>query len=110
MLREFMIKNILQIVIVSLLFGVAIFASQDNISWRRAFIKEVPKPLFTKKQIETISLADTIMLHQNDRNIFLDVRAKRYYDYAHIPGAINQSSSNRQKQSQVERSEKSYKI
>jgi rhodanese-related sulfurtransferase len=29
------------------------------------------------------------MLHQNDRNIFIDTRIKRYYDYAHIPGAIN---------------------
>ena len=81
--------NILKIIIVSLFLGVAVFASQNKISWKEAFIKEQPEILQDTERIETVSLADTIMLHQNERNIFLDVRMKRYYDYAHIPGAVN---------------------
>ena len=84
-----MLKNVVKIIVISLFLGIAIFASQNHLSLKKLFIKEEPKSLLNYEQIETTSLADTIMLHQNEKNIFVDVRIKKYYDYAHIPGAMN---------------------
>ena len=84
-----MLKNVVKIMVISFFLGIAVFASQKNISLKKLFIKEEPKSLLNYEQIETTSLADTIMLHQNEKNIFVDVRIKKYYDYAHIPGAMN---------------------
>lgn len=83
------LKNVVKIIILSFFLGVAIFASQEKLSWEHTFFKKTPTSVSATRRIETISLPDTIMLHQNEKNIFLDVRAKRYYDYAHIPNAMN---------------------
>lgn len=84
-----MIKSTIKILVTSLCLGMLIFTSQDAISWSAAFIRPKSSPNQKTRRIETVNLADTIMLHKNNTNVFLDVRAKRYHDYACIPGSRN---------------------
>jgi len=41
------------------------------------------------REIETITLADTLIFHRNPENIFVDARERNYYDYAHVASAVN---------------------
>jgi rhodanese-related sulfurtransferase len=80
---------IFNLLLTSCVSGTIIFLVQKDISFKDIFR---PNKLGNKpaiKQIESISLPDTIMFQQNQMNAFIDVREKKFYDYAHIPGAIN---------------------
>ena len=65
------------------------FLAQKDISYKDIFRSNKSDNKPTVKQIESISLPDTIMFQQNPNNVFIDVREKKFYDYAHIPGAIS---------------------
>jgi len=74
--------------VISIVVGVVVFFAQGTISFKpdNKNINENEQPT---KLIDTIPLADAIILRQNANNIFIDVREKQFYNYAHINGAIN---------------------
>jgi rhodanese-related sulfurtransferase len=82
-------NNIFKILLISCASGIIIFLAQKDISYKDIFRSNKSGNEPAVKQIETISLPDAIMFQQNPRNVFVDVREKKFYDYAHIPGAIN---------------------
>ncbi len=80
---------LLKLSFISFLIGAIFFLSQNTISLFAdpsiALIeRDQPVDIFDK-----INLADTIIFSQNADTILIDVRDKQFYNYAHIPGAIN---------------------
>jgi len=82
-------NNIFKILFISCASGIIMFLAQKEISFNEIFRQNKTGNKPTVKQIESISLPDTIMFQQNPNNVFIDVREKKFYDYAHIPGAIS---------------------
>jgi rhodanese-related sulfurtransferase len=82
-------NNIFKILLVSCVSGIIMFLAQKDISYKDIFRSNKSDNKPAVRQIESISLSDTIMFRQNPKNIFIDVRDKKFYDYVHIPGAIN---------------------
>lgn len=67
--------------------GITVFFAQGTIPFKpdKHTVENTP-PV---KLPDTITLADAILLHQNKSNVFIDVREKQFYDYAHIVGSVN---------------------
>ncbi|MEI6422103.1 MAG: rhodanese-like domain-containing protein, partial [Lentisphaerota bacterium] len=80
---------LVRILLTSCVSGAIVFLAQKDISYKEIFRSSKPGNKPAIKQIESILLPDTIMFQQNPKNVFLDVREKKFYDYAHISGAIN---------------------
>ena len=82
--------GMLKIITCSSFCAVLIFISQDRIGLQSLFARkegsvvEVPA-----LKISSIDLAQAIQLHFNPKVVFLDVRAKGFYDYGHISRAQN---------------------
>ncbi|MDR1303891.1 MAG: rhodanese-like domain-containing protein [Verrucomicrobiales bacterium] len=82
--------NLAKIIALSLTFGTIILMTQENLNWRD-LLAPIAKPVKTEETVkfENIGLPQAIRFFHAERTIFLDVRAKQFYDYGHIEDALN---------------------
>jgi rhodanese-related sulfurtransferase len=75
---------------VAAFFSLVIYLTQAKVQVADLFSKPAPAPVVEPSvRLEIINLADALQLFHNPSVVFLDVRAKRYFDYGHIKGALN---------------------
>jgi rhodanese-related sulfurtransferase len=75
-----------------LIFNCLIFLTQDHFDYSGLFASPQnhnAKSTERLGSVETIELAQTLQLFNNERTIFLDIRDKQFYDYGHIERAAN---------------------
>jgi rhodanese-related sulfurtransferase len=81
---------IAKIIALTTLCSSAIYLTQDKVSLSSLFVTH-NQPVASEVvfRFETISLPQVLQYFNNPETFFLDVRAKQFYDYGHINGAIN---------------------
>jgi rhodanese-related sulfurtransferase len=80
------VRHIGIILVLSLAFGMIIFASQRRFKWKYIFLRE---PAKKQKQIYPIVLGDVLRLQKSPKTIIVDPRLPHLFATAHINGAIN---------------------
>jgi ArsR family transcriptional regulator len=90
LLKNFETGNFVRIIGLSLMFSVAIFMTQEDLNWRE-LLAPSSKSVTTEETVrfENISLPQAIRFFHAEGTVFLDVRAKQFYDYGHIENALN---------------------
>jgi rhodanese-related sulfurtransferase len=87
-IRLFVLKYKNKFGILSIIFGVIVFATQNSVSLMPVDnnVEVIETPI---KALEELSLANMLILRKIPTTVCIDIRVKRFYNYAHIPGAVS---------------------
>lgn len=89
MIRRKKSKNLALFLLSGTLVSAAIALTSKTLPIKEALIKPLKVSLSGVKRIEALSLSDTIQMFYNNKNVFVDIRGRQYYEYGHIENAIN---------------------